>query len=109
MALKGFQVEPIFLPLQKLLGGRFPVLLEHELVMQGLAREVGAVQQLRQAGCLAKALPLTVGFALNDSRSAMWTQALADGLKKLNSSGELAALRQRYNVPPGNGMLHRLP
>jgi polar amino acid transport system substrate-binding protein len=95
--------------IQKLLGGRFPVMLEHELVMQGLAKEVGAVHLLRQAGCLEDALPLTVGFALNDRRSAMWTQALSDGLKKLNASGELAAIRQRYNVPPDHDAAHRVP
>jgi polar amino acid transport system substrate-binding protein len=86
--------------LQKLIGGRFHVMLEHELVMQRLSKELLVATQFRQAGCLANALPLTVGFALNDRRSALWGQALSDGLKKLQGSAELAAIRERYGVPP---------
>lgn len=83
---------------QKLLGGRFPVLLEHALVMRHLTEGTAAAAQLRQAGCLDRPLPLTVGFALHDARSAAWVQALSDGLKMLNSSGELAALRAHYHL-----------
>ncbi|WP_317204127.1 transporter substrate-binding domain-containing protein [Janthinobacterium sp.] len=89
--------------LQKLLGGRFPVMLEHEAVANTLARTMGVEGQLRQAGCLSQPLPLTIGFPREDSRTAAWLRALADGIKNLEASGSLSKLRGRYAIPPDTG------
>ncbi|MBJ7313078.1 hypothetical protein ACFOLJ_30095 [Rugamonas sp. CCM 8940] len=86
--------------LQKLLRGRFPVWLEHEAVARQLVAKLGAASRIRQAGCLAQALPLTIGFAAHDARAGQWLQALADGLRSLSASGQLAALRARYHLLP---------
>jgi polar amino acid transport system substrate-binding protein len=85
--------------LQKLLGGRYPVMLEHEAVVGYLARLVKAEGQLRKAGCLARALPLTIGFSQEDGRTGTWMHALSDGLKKLEAAGTLEKLRQQYGIP----------
>lgn len=85
--------------LQKLLGGRFEVLLEHELVMQHLLRKLDAGERVRSAGCLEHALPLVLGFAFADRRAGQWIKALGDGLHHLESTGALKALQQRYELP----------
>ncbi len=84
---------------QKLLSGRFDVMLEHEMVMQHLSKDLGVTQEIQKAGCLEHALPLRIGFARQDIRRTAWIQALADGMKKLKASGELAAIRARYHMP----------
>ncbi|ATQ77173.1 hypothetical protein CR152_23630 [Massilia violaceinigra] len=85
--------------LQKMLAGRFLVMLEHEAVVGLQARKLGVTAQLRQAGCLKQALPLTIGFAREDSRSATWLRVLANGIKHLEASGALRKLRERYAIP----------
>lgn len=85
--------------LQKLLRGRYPVMLEHEAVAARLGARIGVAGQLRQAGCLDHPLPLTIGFAAHDARSAQWLRTLAQGLRKLEQNGGRTALRQRYNIP----------
>ncbi|PHV06003.1 ABC transporter substrate-binding protein [Janthinobacterium sp. BJB412] len=86
--------------LHKLLRGRFPVWLEHEAVANQLVAKLGAASRIRQAGCLAQALPLTIGFSIHDARAARWLHALADGLRSMAASGQLAALRARYHLAP---------
>ena len=86
--------------LQKLLRGRFPVWLEHEAVAKQLVARLGAAGRVRQAGCLSQALPLTIGFSAHDARAARWLRALADGLRAMSASGQLAALRARYHLAP---------
>ncbi|MFX6949550.1 hypothetical protein ABTH81_20940, partial [Acinetobacter baumannii] len=54
--------------------------------------------------CLEQALPLTVGFAKEDPRSALWIRALRDGLQKIDANGKLATLRHRYHILPGRQM-----
>lgn len=83
---------------QKLLSGRYGVMLEHELVMQRLSKDLDATRQTRQAGCLEQPLPLRIGFARQDMRAPAWIKALSDGMKALHASGELAAIRARYHV-----------
>ncbi|MES2017853.1 MAG: transporter substrate-binding domain-containing protein [Pseudomonadota bacterium] len=83
---------------QKLLSGRFPVMLEHESVMRLLSKDLAATRHVRQAGCLEQPLPLRIGFALQDMRKTAWIRALADGMKVLQASGELAAIRERYHI-----------
>jgi polar amino acid transport system substrate-binding protein len=85
--------------LQKLLGGRFPILLEHEAVVAWLARTLMVEGQFRQAGCLKQSLPLTIGFALDDRRTPSWIRALADGLRSIDAAGTSRALRERYGIP----------
>ncbi|NHZ83372.1 ABC transporter substrate-binding protein [Massilia sp. CCM 8695] len=85
--------------LQKMLAGRFLVMLEHEAVVGLQAHKLGVTAQLRQAGCLKQALPLTIGFAREDSRSATWLRVLANGIKHLEASGALRKLRERYAIP----------
>lgn len=85
--------------IKKLLHGRFRILLEHEAVVARLTRTLGVHEQMRTAGCLASSLPLTIGFSPRDSRSTSWIRALAEGLKKMDSSGESKALRARYDIP----------
>ncbi|WP_342118982.1 substrate-binding periplasmic protein [Pseudoduganella sp. OTU4001] len=93
--------------LRMLLYGRVPVVLEHEAVMAQLAESERVPQQLRKAGCLEGRLPLTVGFAADNPRALPWLVALEAGLRQLEASGELQALRKRYHVPdamgPGEG------
>lgn len=90
--------------LQKLIAGRFPVLLEHEAVASRLIKSDSPNNHIRQAGCLEQALPLTVGFAKEDPRSALWIRALRDGLQKIDANGKLATLRHRYHILPGRQM-----
>lgn len=85
--------------LQKLLNGRFHVLLEHEAVLEQLSKQADASARIRQAGCLEHALPLTIGFSKQDPRSESWVRALQRGVQKLEASGELKALRQHYKLP----------
>ncbi|CUI02811.1 ABC-type amino acid transport/signal transduction system [Janthinobacterium sp. CG23_2] len=93
--------------LQKMLAGRFPVMLEHEAVVDLQARKLGVTAQLRQAGCLKQSLPLTIGFAREDSRSATWLRVLANGINNLEASGALRKLRERYAIPANSGMSRR--
>lgn len=85
--------------LQKLLVGRYPVMLEHEAVMARLTQKMDVVNRVRQAGCLERALPLTIGFAKQDIRGEKWIRDLANGLHQMEASGRLNALRQRYDIP----------
>lgn len=85
--------------IKKLLRGRYRVLLEHEAVVARLAKTLGVDGQIRKAACLESSLPLTIGFSARDSRSSSWIRALAEGLKKMDSSGELRVLRARYDIP----------
>lgn len=86
--------------LHKLLRGRFGLVLEHEAVMARLLVREHAAARVRQAGCLEQPLPLTVGFAVTDPRSAAWSAALAEGLRQMEASGERQALLQRYGLKP---------
>lgn len=83
---------------KKLLGGRFDVLIEHELVMSRLIADLKSSSELRNAGCLERAFALRVGFAPNNPRSPVWAAALSKGTEKLEKSGELAQIRTRYGV-----------
>lgn len=85
--------------LQKLLKGRFHVMLEHEAVLEKLSKQLDISARIRQAGCLERALPLTIGFSKQDAHSEAWVRALQRGLQKLEASGELKALRQHYKLP----------
>lgn len=85
--------------LQKLLKGRYSVMLEHEAVLEQLSKQLNASTRIRRAGCLEHSLPLTIGFSKQDARSEVWIRALQRGLQKLKASGELKALRQRYKLP----------
>jgi len=84
--------------LRMLLHGRVPVVLEHEAVMQRLAAAEHASQRLRRAGCLERRLPLTVGFAADSPKAAASLAALEAGLRRLEASGALQALRRRYQL-----------
>jgi len=84
--------------LRMLLHGRVPVVLEHEAVMARLAQGEHAAPQLRRAGCLERRLPLTVGFAANSPKAAASLAALDAGLRQLEVSGALQALRKRYQL-----------
>ncbi|QYF94057.1 transporter substrate-binding domain-containing protein [Massilia sp. PAMC28688] len=90
---------------KKLLGGRFPVLLEHELVMYKLISEMKAEGRFRNAGCLENTFALRAGFSPHNKRSGKWAAALAQGVARLEKSGELARLRERHGVAatPGDG------
>ncbi|WP_158568759.1 MULTISPECIES: ABC transporter substrate-binding protein [unclassified Duganella] len=83
---------------QKLLGGRYRVILEHSAVMAQLGKRLDVASRIRQAGCLDNELPLTIGFATQDIRADTWVRALADGVRKLEASGELKALQKRYKL-----------
>lgn len=85
--------------LQKLLLGRYPVLLEHEAVLPKLSKQLKATLRIRQAGCLEQALPLTIGFAKSDPRNEAWINALDQGLHQLEATGEIKTLRLRYEIP----------
>lgn len=85
--------------LQKLLKGRYSVMLEHEAVLERLSKQLDASARIRQAGCLKHALPLTIGFSKQNPHSETWVSALQRGLQKLETSGELKALRQHYKLP----------
>lgn len=84
--------------LQRLLGGRFPVLLEHAAVMQHLSDSLGVQHKIRRAGCLEQPLPLTIGFAKADTRTDAWLQALHRGLQQLSAAGELRELQRKYQL-----------
>lgn len=85
--------------LRMLLHGRVPVVLEHEAVMERLAAGEQAAGSLRRAGCLERKLPLTVGFGVDNPKAAAWQSALEAGLRQLEASGALQALRKRYQLP----------
>ncbi|MFZ3186561.1 MAG: transporter substrate-binding domain-containing protein [Pseudomonas sp.] len=84
--------------LQRLLGGRFPVLLEHAAVMQHLSNALGVQHKIRLAGCLEQSLPLTIGFAKADIRTGAWLQALRLGLQKASAAGALQELQRKYQL-----------
>ncbi|MDP3845704.1 MAG: hypothetical protein Q8R10_04685 [Pseudomonas sp.] len=84
--------------LQRLLGRRFPVLLEHATVIQHLSSALGVSNKIRLAGCLEQPLPLTIGFAKADIRAGAWLQALRLGLQKVTAAGELRELQRKYQL-----------
>lgn len=84
--------------LRMLLHGRVPAVLEHEAVMQRLAQGEQVSVRLRRAGCLERRLPLTVGFAADSPKTAASLAALEAGLRQLEASGALQALRKRYRL-----------
>ncbi|WP_028102712.1 transporter substrate-binding domain-containing protein [Pseudoduganella violaceinigra] len=84
--------------LRMLLHGRVPVVLEHEAVMAQLAAGEQASRRLRRAGCLERRLPLTVGFAADNPKATASLAALEAGLRQLEASGALHALRRRYQL-----------
>lgn len=84
--------------LRMLLRGRVPAVLEHEAVMARLAAGEQAARRLRRAGCLERRLPLTVGFAAGSPKAAAKLAALEAGLRQLEASGALQALRKRYQL-----------
>lgn len=84
--------------LQKLIKGRYHVLLEHEAVMAHLSQRLNVKNQIKQVGCLQHALPLTIGFSKQAEHVDAWIRALNNGLLQLEASGELDILRKRYGV-----------
>lgn len=86
--------------LQKLRKGRYHAMLEHEAVLAHLSQQLKVASQIRQAGCLEQALPLSIGFARQDGRTEAWLHALNEGMHQLEASGELKALRQHYGLKP---------
>lgn len=82
--------------LQKLLHGRYQIMLEHQAVLVYLSKKLRVSQQIRNAGCLEQRLPLSIGFSSQDPRSAAWIHALNEGVQRLAASGQLQALRLRY-------------
>lgn len=84
--------------LQKLMKGRYHVLLEHEAVMDQLSQRLNLKNQIKQVGCLAHALPLTVGFSKQGQHTEAWISALNNGLLRLEATGELNLLRQQYGI-----------
>ena len=88
--------------LNKLLGKRFQVLAEDEAVMAMLLDKTKAADKVRMAGCTGKPLPIYVGFFNENPHSDDYAKALNAGMKQLAANGQLAALRQRYNVPDGS-------
>jgi polar amino acid transport system substrate-binding protein len=84
--------------------GRVDVALEDRNVMQWGLRQLDAAAraQIVEAGCLPL-LPsdaLHFGLPRSDPRSAQVAEALQQGLQRLQASGEIARLRQRYGLPP---------
>lgn len=84
--------------LRKLLLGRYPVLLEHEAVLAHIAGSVPGGEQVREAGCLARPLPLVIGFGRHGPRGAQAARALDLGVEQLSASGELARLKRQYGL-----------
>ena len=83
---------------KKLMLGRFDVLLEHEMVMYRLIAELKAEGKFRNAGCLEKGITLGIGFATGSKRSDVFLNALAQGVRQLEKSGELSQIRARYGI-----------
>jgi polar amino acid transport system substrate-binding protein len=86
------------LNLQRLLAGRYPVMLEHEAVVAHWVKGSEAAGKIRKAGCLEGAVPLSIGFSKGDARAEAWMRALDAGLKKLEAEGGLEPLRRRYGI-----------
>ncbi len=84
--------------------GRVEVSLEDRHVMQWGLRQLSEDQraQIVEAGCLAprESDALHFGLPLSDPRSADVAAALEQGLRRLQASGELSRLRQRYGLAP---------
>ena len=72
--------------------------MEHAAVMAQLSKRLDVGGRIRQAGCLDHELPLTIGFATQDICAETWIHALADGLHKMEASGDLKALQKRYKI-----------
>jgi polar amino acid transport system substrate-binding protein len=85
--------------LRKLLAGRYRVMLQHEAVAIYLASRAGAATAIKSAGCLARQMPMAIGFSRHNPRSAEWIGALARGMKTMQGNGRLIALRRQYGVP----------
>lgn len=83
---------------KKLLQGRFPVLIEHDLVMNRIVADMNAEGQFRNAGCVDLPFALRVGFALHHPHSQVWIAALAVGIRKLERSGEMDKICEHYGV-----------
>ena len=99
--------------LKKLLAGRFRVMVEDEAVMatliQKLPNNKKNRQAIKQAGCLENPINVRIGFSKNDNHVDEWVKALNAGLQQLESSGKLAVLQRRYQIPvttPGSAAVH---
>ncbi|MBV8658753.1 MAG: transporter substrate-binding domain-containing protein [Burkholderiales bacterium] len=85
--------------LTKLLKGRYGVMLEHEAVMTYLLKMSGNTANVRQAGCLEKALPLVIGFSSKQASDADLPGRVDQGIAQLKASGEYTRLMRLYNIP----------
>lgn len=92
---------------KKLLLGRFDLLLAHELVMTKLIAELKAERKFINAGCLKQAFPLVIGFATATKRSELLLTGLAQGVRKLEKSGELDRIRECYGLKNNQDSLRK--
>ncbi|WP_374347089.1 substrate-binding periplasmic protein [Chitinimonas sp.] len=85
--------------LRKLNAGFYPVMLEHEAVVERLAKKLGMDGAIRQAGCLEQAIPLTIGFSRQHAQASIWANALIQGFRELDPA-LIKALQAKYGIQP---------
>ena len=83
---------------QKLLGRRYEIVLEHQTVMAHLLKQLGATAGVREAGCLDTPLPLVIGFSATRPDVDQLVRSIDEGVKRMKSNGEFDRLRQTYSV-----------
>ncbi|TDR76625.1 transporter substrate-binding domain-containing protein [Paludibacterium purpuratum] len=84
--------------LSKLLTKRYPVMLEHQAVMDHLTDRLGVSSQIRKAGCLEQPLMLVIGIAKRNPAASNLIRAIDTGLDQLKASGQLDPLKKKYRL-----------
>ncbi|WP_228768504.1 substrate-binding periplasmic protein [Shewanella sp. TC10] len=87
--------QPLSMNIQRLIKGRFQVILGNKVVIQNTAEKLNLADQIRYAGSFGKPLPLYVGFNSNNTQVA---KMFASGLQKLKHTGEFQQILDKYNI-----------
>ncbi|WP_144212402.1 substrate-binding periplasmic protein [Shewanella donghaensis] len=95
--------QPLLLNLERLVKGRFDVVLGNKVVIQYTAKQSGLMDKVKYAGSFGEPSPLYVGFSQGSIEVA---KLYSQGIEKLKNSGEFQQILDKYqvenidNVPP---------
>ncbi|MCL1067857.1 transporter substrate-binding domain-containing protein [Shewanella olleyana] len=87
--------QPLSMNIQRLIKGRFQVLLGNKVVIENTAEKLELADQIRYVGSFGEPLPLYVGFNANNTQVA---KMFASGLEKLKQTGEFQQILDKYNI-----------
>ncbi len=94
--------DPVRTNLRKLIAGRVDVILAENNVVRYISKNMGVINNIRQAGKGKKSNLndelVYIAFSPAKPKSKEYAKILSDGWKKLRKSGELKKILDRYGV-----------